>query len=133
MNGGVVPFGRLVSRMDFPLQLDYCHATRYRGDTQGGDLHWLKEPSESLTDRAVLIVDDILDEGYTLQALTEACAVQGAASVHTAVLAVKRHDRGVGLQADFWALEVEDRYVFGYGMDYKDYLRNAPGIFAVGV
>jgi len=132
MNGAVVPFGRLVSRMDFPMQLDYCHATRYRGETRGGDLHWLSEPRESLADRTVLIVDDILDEGYTLHALVGACNRLGAAGVHTAVMVVKRHDRGIGLEADFWALEVADRYVFGYGMDYKGYLRNVPGIFAVG-
>ena len=48
-----------------------------------------------------------------------------------AVLVEKRHDRGVDFTADFVGLTVEDRYVFGYGMDYKGYLRNAPGIFAV--
>jgi len=131
MSGAVVPIGRLVSRMDFPMQLDYCHATRYRGEIRGGDLHWLSEPRESLVGRTVLIVDDILDEGYTLHALIGACTRLGAASVHTAVVVVKRHDRGMGLEADFWALEVGDRYVFGYGMDYRGYLRNVPGIFAV--
>jgi hypoxanthine phosphoribosyltransferase len=131
MNGAMVPLGRLVSRMDFPLQLDYVHATRYRGETCGGELHWMRRPSASLRHRQVLLLDDILDEGYTLAALIEACRAEGADGVHTAVVAVKRHDRGIGLEADFHALEVEDRYVFGYGMDYKGYLRNAAGIFAV--
>jgi len=132
MNGGLVPFGRLVSRLDFPMQLDYIHATRYRGHTQGGDLRWVKRQDEPMQGRSVLIVDDILDEGYTLRALITECREQGAREVYTAVLAVKLHDRGCGLTADFFGLEVEDRYVFGYGMDYKGYLRNAPGIFAVG-
>ncbi len=131
MNGGLVPFGRLVSRLDFPMQLDYIHATRYRGNTQGGELRWVKRQNEPMQGRCVLIVDDILDEGYTLEALIAECRQQGAREVYTAVLAVKLHDRGCGLAADFVGLQVEDRYVFGYGMDYKGYLRNAPGIFAV--
>jgi hypoxanthine phosphoribosyltransferase len=131
MNGAMVPFGRVVSRMDFPMELDYVHATRYRGATSGGELHWIKRPDRSLHARQVLIVDDILDEGCTLQALVEACTSQGAEAVYSAVVAVKRHDRRAGIEADFHAVQVEDRYVFGYGMDYKGYLRNAPGIFAV--
>ncbi len=131
MNGGLVPFGRLVSRLDFPMQLDYIHATRYRGQTQGGELRWVKRQNEPMQGRSVLIVDDILDEGYTLDALIGECHSQGASEICTAVLAVKLHDRGVGVKADFFGVEVEDRYVFGYGMDYKGYLRNAPGIFAV--
>ncbi|MGD2081756.1 MAG: hypoxanthine-guanine phosphoribosyltransferase [Chromatiales bacterium] len=131
MNGAVVPFGRLVSRMDFPMEMDYVHATRYRGETSGGALHWIRRPDRCLQDREVVIVDDILDEGLTLQTLVEACRAEGARAVHTAVVAVKRRERRVALTSDFGALEVEDRYVFGYGMDYKGYLRNAPGIFAV--
>jgi hypoxanthine phosphoribosyltransferase len=131
MNGAMVPFGRVVSRMDFPMELDYVHATRYRGATSGGELHWIKRPDRSLHGRQVLIVDDILDEGFTLQALVEACTSQGAEAVSSAVVAVKHHDRRTGIEADFHAVQVEDRYVFGYGMDYKGYLRNAPGIFAV--
>jgi hypoxanthine phosphoribosyltransferase len=79
----------------------------------------------------VLIIDDILDEGYTLEAIVKACRAEGAAWVASAVAVEKRHGRGCGYQADFVGLEVPDRYVFGYGMDYQEYLRNAPGIFAV--
>ena len=111
--------------------LNYIHATRYRGETRGGELNWIAKSSHSLKDRHVLIIDDILDEGLTLAALVKFGMQEGAASVHTAVLVNKLHDRKADLQADFVGLDVEDRYVFGYGMDYKDYLRNVPGIYAV--
>jgi len=131
MNGGLVPLGRLLTRLEFPLQLDYLHATRYRGDTVGGRLQWVRRNSTPLVDRVVLIVDDILDEGLTLAAIASYCGEAGAERVLSAVLVEKLHDRGNGFTADFVGLQVPDRYVFGYGMDYHGYLRNAPGIFAV--
>ena len=131
MNGGLVVTGCLLSRLDFPLEQDYMHATRYRGETQGGELDWVVEPRHSLKDRHVLIVDDILDEGYTLAAIVKHCQISGAVNVETAVLVEKIHNRKQGIKADYVGLEIEDRYLFGYGMDYKGYLRNAPGIFAV--
>ena len=131
MSGAMIPAGILLSHLDFPLQIDYIHATRYRGDTAGGELHWRVPPRFELKGRAVLVVDDILDEGLTLQAILRSCHEAGASEAHSAVLVKKLHERNVGIEADYVGLEVEDRYVFGYGMDYKEYLRNAPGIFAV--
>lgn len=130
MVGGMIPCGCLLPRLDFPLQLDYIHVTRYQGATEGGALHWLRKPRVSLRDRVVLIVDDILDEGHTLTAIREYCQGEGA-KVYSAVLVDKRHGRKQGAPADFVGLETGDRYLFGYGMDYKEYLRNAPGIYAV--
>jgi hypoxanthine phosphoribosyltransferase len=131
MTGGVIPAAGLLLRLDFPLRLDYVHATRYRETTSGGELSWKRRHEVPLAGRTVLVIDDILDEGYTLQAIVEHCRREGAARVWSAVLVEKRHDRGIGFIADFVGLTVEDRYVFGYGMDYKGYLRNAPGIYAV--
>lgn len=131
MSGAMIPAGILLSRLDFPLQLDYIHASRYRGTTAGGKLEWRVAPRFSLAGRCVLVIDDILDEGLTLQAILQSCREQGASEVRSAVLVKKLHERNVGIEADYVGLEVEDRYVFGYGMDYKEYLRNAPGIFAV--
>jgi len=131
MVGGLIPTGQILPRLDFPLQMDYLHATRYHGKTQGGELHWLVRPSHSLQDRIILLVDDILDEGVTLAAICEACRQAGAREVYTAVLLNKLHKRKSGLEADFVGLDVPDRYVFGCGMDYKGYLRNVPGVYAI--
>ena len=124
--------GLLLSRLAFPLQLDNIHASRYRGGTRGGTLSWLSYPSLPLHERHVLIVDDILDEGYTLDGIVAHCRDAGAASVTTAVLIDKRHDRKYGgIQADVVGLELPDLYLFGCGMDYKGYWRNCPAVYAV--
>jgi len=131
MNGGLITMGRLLLRLNFPLQYDYIHASRYLGQTSGGEIQWLAEARVPLSGRHILIVDDIIDEGITLNTLVEYFRAADAVSVKTVVLVNKKHDRKHGPPADFVGLDVEDRYVFGYGMDYKGYLRNAPGIYAV--
>ncbi len=131
MNGGMIPTGMLLPRLTFPFKLDYLHATRYREQTQGDKLKWLKTNETDMSGRHVLIIDDILDEGYTLAAITDYCRQQDAKQVYTAVLAEKKHSRGNDFQADFVGLNIVDRYVFGMGMDYKGYLRHLPAIYAV--
>lgn len=131
--GGIIPMGHLLTRLDFPLEVAYVHLTRYQGVLVGGVLKWETKISCSLKDRNVVIVDDILDKGVTLAALREICYKDGARTVYTCVLVDKNTARSQGgiIKADFTGLKVEDSYVFGYGMDYKNYLRNAPGIFSV--
>ena len=132
MTGAMVPLGGLLPRLDFALELDYIHATRYHGSTTGRDLLWLARPQTPLKGRDVIVVDDILDEGTTLAGILQECRDQGAASVATAVLVDKQHDRRVpGLSAEFSGLTVPDRYVFGAGMDYRGYFRNVAGIYAI--
>ncbi|MFC1750480.1 hypoxanthine-guanine phosphoribosyltransferase [Pseudomonadota bacterium] len=131
MTGAVVPAGILLPRLNFPLTIDYIHATRYGHRTEGGELDWIVKPSKPLKDRVVLLIDDILDEGLTLEAIIHDCKTAGAKEVYSAVLVEKIRQRPIDVKADFVGLEVEDRYLFGYGMDYKGYLRNAPGIYAV--
>lgn len=131
LNGGIIFVGKLLTRLHFPLEIDSVHATRYRGETSGGRIHWLQKPALPLQGRTVLIADDILDEGVTLAAIADWCREQGAAEVYIAVLVDKQIGRERPCAADFVGLRAENRYLFGYGMDYKNYLRNSPGIFAV--
>ncbi len=133
LTGGIIPTGHIITRLPFPLETDYLHATRYRGEISGEEVHWLGKPRTSLQGRTVLVIDDILDEGHTLAHILEFCRDAGASRVYTAVLIEKLHDRRApGITADFIGLQVEDRYVFGFGMDYRNYLRNLNGIFALG-
>lgn len=133
MIGGLVPLGNLLPRLNFPLEVDYVHATRYQGEIQGGELAWKVKPSTNITNRTVLVVDDILDGGVTLAEIIKTVKDMGAAEVYSAVLVDKHHKRvPSGLKkADFVGLEIDDHYIFGYGMDYNEYLRNAPGIYVV--
>jgi hypoxanthine phosphoribosyltransferase len=133
LTGGIIPTGHLLTRLAFPLESDYLHATRYRGQTSGREVEWVSEPGISLAGRTVLVVDDILDEGHTLADVIRFCKEAGAEQVYTAVMIQKRHGRcDPDVRADFVGLEVDDRYVFGFGMDYKGYLRNLNGIYALG-
>jgi len=132
MNGALMFAGQLALAIRTDLEFDYVHATRYRGATSGSELHWLREPAADLADRTVLLVDDILDEGHTLKAVRDDCLHRGAKRVLIASLCSKRHDRLVaGIAADFNGVELPDRYVFGYGMDYHEQGRNLPAIYAL--
>lgn len=130
INGGIVAAGKLLPRLTIPLTLDSIHASRYQNQTSGGSVKWLVQPETPLKGRTVLIVDDILDEGITLEAIYDYCREQGATAVYSAVLVDKILDHQKTVTADFIGLRVVNRYLFGYGMDYKGYLRNAPGIYA---
>ena len=132
MNGALMFGGQLALSIRTDLEFDYVHATRYRGTTSGSELHWLREPAVSLQDRTVLLVDDILDEGHTLKAERDDCLRRGAKRVLVATLCCKQHDRcAEGIRSDFNGVEVPDRYVFGYGMDYYEQGRNLPAIYAL--
>jgi hypoxanthine phosphoribosyltransferase len=133
MNGGLIICGQLLTKLAFPLEVSYLHATRYGHEINGGELEWKAEFQSDLVGRTVLLVDDILDEGVTLLTLADECRKRGAKQVLTAVLVDKTHNRKArpGYRADFTGLEIPDRFVFGYGLDYDGMWRNAAGIYAV--
>ena len=132
MVGGMASASRLASRLDFPVEIDYAHATRYRGAEQGRTIEWLAYPSSDFRGRSVLVIDDILDEGVTLAAILAHCRELGARETFSAVLVDKQLARPRALaRADFTGLTVDDRYVFGCGMDYRGYFRNLPAIYAL--
>jgi len=133
MNGGLVVAGRLLPKLNFPLEVSYLHASRYGHALNGNLLDWRVRPTQDLRGRTVLVLDDILDEGFTLQAILDHLKSEGAAEVLSAVLVHKDHARKAvpGMRADFTGLDVADRFLFGSGMDYKGYWRNAPGIYAL--
>jgi hypoxanthine phosphoribosyltransferase len=133
MNGGLAFAGQLLTKLLFPLQIDYVYATRYGHNTQGTDIDWKSRPQIDLKNRIVVLLDDVLDEGVTLSAIADYCYKNGATKVMMSVLIEKLHLRKVvpRIRADFTGIEVGDRFLFGYGLDYKGYWRNAPGIYAL--
>jgi len=130
MGGAVVFTGQLLPQLNFPLDFDYVHVSRYGNNKQGGEMHWKVAPGESVTGRIVLVVDDILDEGETLAAVKQRVMAMGAAGFYSAIFADKRNGKKKPVQADFIGLEVPDRFVFGYGMDIHGAWRNLPAIYA---
>jgi hypoxanthine phosphoribosyltransferase len=130
MTGAVVAVGRLLPRLDFPLEMDCIHATRYQGKTVGEELIWKQFPATSLTNRTVIIIDDVLDEGITMAKLKAYCVEQGARRCYTAVLVDKELGKEKPINADFVGFQAGKQYLFGLGMDYKGYLRNMDGLYA---
>lgn len=131
MGGAVIFTGQLLPMLDFPLDFDYLHVSRYGNEKQGGELHWKVAPRENVKGKVVLVLDDILDEGHTLQAIKQRVMELGAAKFYCAVFADKIHGKEKPIQADFVGMELPNRFVFGYGMDIHGAWRNLPAIYAV--
>jgi hypoxanthine phosphoribosyltransferase len=133
MNGAMIPMGQLLTKLHFPLQIDYIHATRYHGKTTGGEITWVAKPRISLQNRYVVIVEDILDTGLTFAAIVEHCRQEGATQVYTATMVDKNHPRSPGgiQRTDFTGLYLPNKFLIGYGLDYEEYFRNLPGIYVL--
>ena len=132
MGGAAVFTGMLLPHLDFPLEFDYIHLTRYRNAIKGSaEMQWRVAPAESVKDRVVLVLDDILDEGETMAAIRERILAMGAKRFLSAVLCEKVIAKAKPLHPDFCGFQVPDRYVFGCGMDAKGYWRNLPTIRAL--
>ena len=131
MGGAVVFTGQLLPLLEFPLDFDYVHVSRYGDAMHGGKVRWKVEPCENVRGRVVLVLDDILDEGHTLVALRQRVLELGASKFYSAVFADKQHGKDKPIHADFVGVELPDRFVFGYGMDIEGAWRNLPAIYAV--
>ena len=132
--GALILSGKLVEKLSFPLQLDYAHATRYGDDANGANnVNWLAKPSLPLSNRNIVLIDDVLDGGLTLAAIKEYCEQQNCKKVYTAVLLDKPSGRKPGGidKPDFKGITIGDHWLIGTGLDYKGYLRNLTGIYAM--
>ncbi len=131
MNGGAFTAVHLCRHFRFKYEFDFVHATRYGESIEGGSLQWRVRPPPNLSGRTVLLVDDVLDKGQTLAALHEELAEIGVNDVYTAVLVRKRlAHRPAQPQVDYIAIETDDVYLFGCGMDYAGYWRGLPELYA---
>ncbi len=132
MTGAVMPAAWLASKLKMPVQMDFVHATRYAGQTEGGEIEFRVPPRLNLEGHDVLIIDDIYDIGLTLQMIEGYCESRGARSVNSAVLVRKIHDRETtGKLPEFIGMEVEDKYIFGCGMDVYEHWRQLDEIRAL--
>ena len=132
LTGAIIPAAWLITKLKMPIQMDFVHATRYRGGLYGAELEYRVPPRLDLEDRAVLIVDDIFDEGNTLAAIKGSVEKRKAGSVKMAALVRKDHDRGLPRDyVDFIGLDVPDVYVFGCGMDAYEEWRHLDEILVL--
>ncbi len=132
LNGGMIFAAELAQRLQLDLTMDCVQVSRYGHGTEGGNLRWIHRPTEPIEDRHVLLCDDIHDQGFTLQAIDRWCRESGARSVHSVVLVQKNHAREYADHTpDYCGLQIEDRFIFGMGMDYRSQYRHLPEIYEI--
>ena len=131
MGGAVVFTGHLLPQLDFPLDFDYIHVSRYGDEDRGGQIVWKVIPRQNVVGRIIVVVDDILDEGETLAHVKQRLLDMGAAEVIIAVFADKDLGRAKPIQADLVGLTLPNEFVVGFGMDVYGYWRNLPGLWTI--
>lgn len=131
MNGALIFAGQLLPQLEKNIQYSYIHATRYKNLLTGDVIHWIIKPPEEIEGKAVLILDDILDEGITLSEIVSACRAMHAKEIYTAVLFDKEINKEKSYSANFTGLKVPNQFVFGYGLDCKGLGRNLPHLYAL--
>jgi len=129
LNGSMMFFTDLVRQIHMPLRVECLYAQSYQGNTESsGVINILTNHDFSVRDLDVLIIDDILDTGLTLSRVREELAMRGAREIKTAVMLTKNVERVRYVEPDFSGFEIADKFVVGYGLDYKGYYRNLPFI-----
>ena len=130
LKGAVFFLTDLVRKLDFPVELDFLRVSSYGNQKQSSQsMTVTKTPDVSLANRVVLIVEDVVDSGRTVQFLREYCRQNQAEDVRIAVLIDKPQRRQVEAPVDFVCLKATDDFLVGYGMDNAEADRNVPYIF----
>ena len=124
--GAFVFMADLVRELDFPVEMDFLNASSYGDCTDPGSLEITWDMTCDVTDRHVVLVDDICDTGQTLKALVQMLQERGAASVRTCCLLDKPDRRTCDYEPDYIGVTIPDRFVVGYGLDYAGKHRNLP-------
>ena len=129
LKGAIVFFGDLMRAIDLPLETEFMAVSSYGDATRSsGVVQIRKDLDHDITGRHILIVEDIIDSGVTLNYLKGHLATRGAASIRIATLLDKPARRRVDLKADYVCFEIPDAFVVGYGLDYGERYRNLPVI-----
>jgi hypoxanthine phosphoribosyltransferase len=129
LKGAFVFLSDLVRHMDGNVSLDFMAVSSYaKGTTTSGEVRLLKDLDTALEGRHVLIVEDIVDTGLTLQYLQDILKARGPKSVRTACLLSKPSRRIVDVSVEYIGFTIEDRFVVGYGLDFEERYRSLPHI-----
>lgn len=131
LKGAVMFYTDLLRATPIPLTMDFMAVSSYGNKTKSsGEVEIRKDLSSSIENKHVIIVEDIVDSGFTLSYLVRVLASRGAASIRIATLLDKpsRRAPGIDLKSDYSGFEVPDEFVVGYGLDYAELYRNLPYI-----
>jgi len=127
LKGAMVFAADLLRRVPRVLEIECLNVASYHGETESsGTVNFLDRHFPEVRGREVLLLDDILDTGRTLHAVSQRLEDEGAAAVRTAVLLAKDKARAAAVTADYVGFEIGDEFVVGYGLDYQGKYRNLP-------
>ena len=132
LKGAVIFLSDLVKTIEFPVMIDFMAVSSYgKSSVSTGEVRILKDLDYSVEGKDILIVEDIIDTGLTLNYLKDNLAKRGANSVRICTLLDKVDRRTVGVHIDFLGFEIPDEFVVGYGLDYNEQFRNYPFVGAL--
>jgi hypoxanthine phosphoribosyltransferase len=128
LRGAVIVLGDLMRKIDLPCEIDFMDISSYgTGTSSSGVVRILKDLEEDITDRHVLVVEDIIDTGLTLSYLLRSLQARKPASLEIFAL-LSKPSRRVELDVKYLGFEVPDEFVVGYGLDFAGAYRNLPDI-----
>lgn len=128
LKGSVFFLVDLVKRLQVPVAIDFFQTSSYGGGTSAGEVRIRKDLDLPVRGADVLLVEDIVDTGYTLRTILDLLRFRGARSVKLCALLDKRPARQVDVPIDYCGFPIEDLFVVGYGLDYAEKYRNLPYI-----
>ena len=127
LKGAVLFLADLTRRIPLPMEVECLNVSSYHGGTKSsGEVLFLDKVQPDLKGKHVLLLDDILDTGQTMEAVTKKLKDQGAEVVKTCVLLTKDIPRAAVKEADYTGFVIGDEFVVGYGLDYQGRYRNLP-------
>lgn len=129
LNGSLMFMADLLRRIPLPLKLDCLSVASYHGKAEtSGEVIFKQIALPDVTDRHILVLDDILDSGHTLAAIRDKLETAKPRSIRVCVLLNKKKPRARHVDADYVGFEIEDEFVVGYGLDFMERYRNLPYI-----
>lgn len=132
LKGAVIFMSELVQNIDFPVKMDFMAVSSYgKASVSTGEVRINKDLDYSVENKDLLIVEDIIDSGYTLSYLIDNLKKRGANSVKICTFLDKPERRKVDIKVDYMGFEVPDDFIVGYGLDYAEMYRNLPYVAAL--
>lgn len=129
LKGAFIFMADLIREIQIPLEIDFMDVSSYGISTSSsGEVRIIKDLENSIQDKDVLIVEDIVDTGLTLKYITELLKTRNPRSVKICCLLDKPSRRKTDIQADYVGYTIPDRFVVGYGLDYAEQYRNYPAV-----
>ncbi len=129
LRGAIIFLADLIRASGLPLEVDFMAVASYGSSTRSsGVVRILKDLDEDIRDRNVILVEDILDTGLTVNYLLKNLRSRQPASIETCALLVKKGKQKVTVEPKYRGFEIEDKFVVGYGLDYNERYRNLPYI-----